>query len=442
MPTVDPAPNAKHLRHLPGWMLGSVSIMTNDVKRCLLPVCALALVLGCGSDAGNPQGFDGAPPSVDANPDVSPGMDGSADGGAAGTLSGVVTDQVGVPIVGAKVESGAAWVLSDGQGLYTLGPVDSGQITVDVSRDWFKPFQVEVNVSASGDTHLDIALTEMPLTLDPADVALANTYNATFDWTKQILSIAIATTATRRNFDNAVYRHNPALYRDTSAQAAVVPSPLPQIVGGAAMNMSFPIRGGANDGKEALDLASVVDSISDTPVAAMENTDYMLWTPMINWLTEWDPAKSSDLKVAGVAVRQQGWGSTAQRPQDIERVFLDSANGALWVEVVFTNFVQLGDGITDNDGDGYREVFAKVGSAYFTQEILDKLVGYMQTRYTTNAMSKEVTKALRELYTSTSAQVIKIIGQPYDILGLGTIQYPFVVLQHAHGQVNVILQGP
>lgn len=430
-------------------MLGSLSTMVNEVKRWFLPVCALALVSGCGSDTAKSQGFDGAPPTVDADvtPDVNLGIDvgSSIDSEAARTLSGLVTDQVGVPIVGAKVESGAAWVYSDGQGLYTLGPVDmvdSGPIVVKVSRDWFKPFQAEVDAGASGTTHFDITLTEMPLTLDPADVALANAYNATFDWTKQTLSIAIAATPTRRNFDNAVYWKNPALYRDTSSQAAVVPAPLPQIVGGTAMNLSFPIRGGANDGKEALDLASVVDSIASTPVAAMENPDYMLWTPMLNWLSDWNAAKSVDLKLAGVAVRQQSWGSNAPLPQEIRRVFLDATNGALWVEIVFQNFVQLGDGITDDDGDGYKEIFAKVGSAYVTQEILDKLGGYMQTRYTTHGMSDEVTKALRELYSSTSAQVVKIIGQPFDILNLGTIQYPFVVLQHAHGQVNVILMGP
>jgi hypothetical protein len=421
--------------------------MTNEVKRCLLPMCALALVLGCGS--GNPQAVDGARFPIDEGvaPDVNEGIDGgsSLDGGAAQTLSGAVTDQAGLPVVGAKVASGTAWVYSDGQGLYTLGPVDTidgGSIVVTVSRDWFKPFQVEVDVGANGNTHFDITLTEMPLYLDPADVALANAYNATFDWTKQTLSIAIAATPTRRNFDNAVYWQNPALYRDTSAQATIVPSPVPQIVGGVAVNLSFPIRGGTNDGKEALDLASVVDSIASTPVAAMENTDYMLWTPMLNWLTDWNAAKSVDLKLAGVAVRQQNWGSNAPLPQDIRRVFFDATNGTLWVEVVFQNFVQLGDGITDDDGDGYKEIFAKVDSAYVTQEILDKLVGYRQTRYTTHGMSDEVTKALRELYSSTSAQVVKIIGQPFDILNLGTIQYPFVVLQHAHGQVNVILVGP
>src|SRR5450759_1858216 len=429
-------------------MLGSGHIMAQEAKRWILPVCALALAWGCKGSTSNPQVLDGAPPFVDADvtpdPDGGPGIDGGSalDGGAARTLSGAVTDQTGVPVVGAQVASGSLSVFSDGQGLYTLSPVDSGLIVVTASRDWFKPFQTQVDVQESGVTHCDIALTEMPLYLDPVDVALANAYNLTFDWTKQTLSIAIAATATRRNFDNAVYRRNPALYRDTSTLAPLVPLPPPQIVGSVAMNLSFPIRGGANDGKEALVLTSVVDSIADTPVAAMENPDYMLGIPMLNWLTDWDPTKSSDLKLAGVAVRQQNWGSNVQRPQEIERVFLDTTNGALWVEVVFAKFVQVGDGITDNDGDGYKEIFAKIDGLYVTQEILDKLVGYGQTRYTTFGMSKEVTKALREIYSTTSAQVERFIGQPFDIPGLGIIQYPFVVLKHAGGQENVILVGP
>ena len=38
--------------------------------------------------------------------------------------------------------------------------------------------------------------------------------------------------------------------------------------------------------------------------------------------------------------------------------------------------------------------------------------------------------------------VVRFIGQPFDIPGLGTIQYPFVVLKHAGGQENAILVGP
>jgi hypothetical protein len=429
-------------------MLGSVRIMAQKTKRRLLPACALALALGCGGNSGNSQNPDVAAPTPDAESTQDGGVDSgtSSESGAVRTLSGAVTDQAGVPVVGAKVQVGTLSVFSDGQGLYTLAGVDrsidGGRSLLVVTRDWFKPSEVEVDVNESGNTHYDITLEEKPLLLDPADVAVANAYNLTFEWSRQKLSIAIAAPATRRNFDNAVYWQNPALYHDTSSIAPLVPSPAPQIVGGVPANLSFPIRGGANDGKEALDLTSVVDSIAGTPVAAMATTDYMLWTPMLNWLTDWDPAKSADLKMAGVAVRQQNWGSNVQRPQEIQRVYLDRANGVLWVEVVFAKFVQLGDGITDDDGDSYKEIFAKIDTRYASQEILDKLVGYGQTRYGTYGMSKEVTKALREIYSTTSAVVERYIGQPFDIPGLGTIQYPFVVLKHAGGQENVILVGP
>ena len=254
-------------------MLGSTRIMAQKTKRWLLPACALALALGCKGSSGTPQNLDVAAPTPDAEPtpDGGSGVDtgSSSESGAARTLSGVVTDQAGAPVVGAKIQVGTLSVFSGGQGQYTLagvdGGIDGGRIVVVVTRDWFKPFQVEVDVSESGNTHYDITLEEMPLYLDPGDVALATAYNLTFDWSRQKLSIAIAATATRRNFDNAVYWKNPALYHDTSGIAPLVPSPLPQIVGGVAMNLSFPIRGGANDGKEALDLTSVVDAITSTP---------------------------------------------------------------------------------------------------------------------------------------------------------------------------------
>jgi phosphoribosylcarboxyaminoimidazole (NCAIR) mutase len=94
--------------------------------------------------------LDGEAPFGDADvtPDVAHGIDGgladglALDGGAARTLSGAVTDLTGLPVVGAKVASGSLSVFSDGQGLYTLAPVDSGLVVVTASRDWFKPFQV------------------------------------------------------------------------------------------------------------------------------------------------------------------------------------------------------------------------------------------------------------------------------------------------------------
>ena len=114
-----------------------------------------------------------------------------------------------------------------------------------------------------------------------------------------------------------------------------------------------------------------MDSIKDTPLDPIEPADYMMWTPMVNWLNEWDAAKAVTVKVAGLAVRQQGWGGNAIRSQEIEKVFLEPTTGRLWVKVVFENFVQLGAGISDDDGDGRKEIYAALASVHYTSEIVN-----------------------------------------------------------------------
>jgi hypothetical protein len=381
--------------------------------------------------------------SAESSPIVDADATGASEAGAGASLAGSVTDRAGVPVVGAKVQVGDASVFSDAQGRYALAGLAPGAVTVDVTQVWFQPLEQSVTLTGGGPTAWDVTLDEMPLQVDPADRALASTYNQTFDWTKQTISIAIAETPTRCAFDNAIYFHNPALYHDSSAQLPITPSPQPAISGGIAQNFSFTIANGANAGQEALDLTSIVDAITGTPLGLTEPTNYMMWKSMINWLTEWDAAKSVTLKLVGVAVRQQGWGGNPTLPpQDIEKVFVDPNTNKLWVKVVFENFVQLGAGITDDDGDGRKEIYAAVASAHYTSEIVDALVNtYAKTTFSTHGFVDQVTKGLNELYSTTGAHVECYIGQPFEIPGLGTITYPFVVLRHSAGQENVILMS-
>lgn len=409
------------------------------------------LWLGCSDGTSTPSApIDAAvdapvdAPAGEASPSIiEAGSEAGSEAAGSASLTGTVTDSTDAPVVGAKVAAGGVWVFSDAQGKYTLAHLAPGATVVNVSQSWFQPVQQNLSLADGTPTLWNATLTEMPLKVDPADRALANLYNQTFDWTKQTISISIVETPTRRAFDNAVYFHNPALYRDTTATPPLTPSPQPTIVAGVASGFTFPVLSGANQGQEALDLTTIVDSIKDTPFGPTEPTDYMMWTSMVNWLGEWDAAKSVTLKVAGLAVRQQGWGGNSVRPQDIEKVFLDPSTGRLWVKVVFENFVQLGAGITDDDGDGRKEIYAAVGSAHYTAEMVNALVtNYTVTTFSTYALSKQVTKSLNEIYSTTGAQVERFIGQPFDVAGLGTIVYPYVVLKHAVGQENAILVAP
>lgn len=358
-------------------------------------------------------------------------------------LFGTVKDKAGMVVQGAKIEMGSDSALSDAQGKYELKLATSGDMALKVTRSWFKPLTAMVVVAATSTTPHDIVIEEMPLTLDPGDLALAEGYAKTFDWSRQTLSITIAAKATRRDFDNAVYFRNPALYRDTSKEAPVTPSPVPALVGGKPMNFSFVLRSGTNQGVDALDIASIVDSLEDTGLAPADRNGFFTWNPMVTWLGDWDMGKAADLNATGVAVRQQNWGANAPRPQEIERAFIDSVSGTLWVEIVFGTFVQTGAGITDNDGDGRKEIYAKIASVHYRKDLVAQLMGdYRSRQFGTHALSREVSKSLNALYSTTAAQVERLIGDPFEVPGVGTIKYPFVVLRHSGGQKNVILVAP
>ena len=410
-----------------------MSSASNTVLFIVLTGGALGLG-GCGEDGPGPGPIDGG--------DGGSGDSGSGDSGSGLSLTGTVKDRGGVVVAGAKVQLGASSVFSDSQGRYSLAPVTAGMAHIEVTRNWFKPTAVDATVAASGATTQDLTIDEVPLKLDAADQALATSHAMTFDWTKAMVSIAIAARPTRRDFDNAVFFHNPALYRDTSAEPMLTPSPQPQIAGNTAANFSFPIKTGPAMGQEALEPTSIVDAPAGSALGASEPASFMMWTPLVNWVAEWDPAKAAELRLVGTAVRQQNWGGNSQRPQEIDKAYLDPT-GALWVKVVFASFVQLGPGIADDDGDGLKEIWAKVATRFVAADIAGKLTSeYIATSYNTHGLSKEVTKSLNELYSTTAAQVEKYIGEPFEIPGTGTISYPFVVLRHANGKKNVILVAP
>jgi hypothetical protein len=370
-------------------------------------------------------------------PDAAP-----PDSGSVG-LAGTVRDQAGAPVANAKVAAGGVSATSEPQGKYILPTLAAGTYALKVTRDWFKPSETSVTVGA-GLTIFDPTIEELPLALDPADQTLATTYGKTYDWTKQPVSVAVLAKPTRRDLDNALYFHNPALHRSATSEP-FTPSPQPEI-SYAPMNFSFPIKTGHHVGQEAFEMATIVDSIADTPFGPEEPAVYALWTPLLAWLGEWDVGKSDDLRAVGLAVRMQTWGRPAspreverELEQEIEKVYFDPVRGTIWVKVVFASFVQLGPGITDNDGDGLKEIYAKVAASHYTLELVGRLAMYGATTLGTHGLGDEVSKSLAAL---PGAEVESRIGESITVPGVGTFKYPFVVIRHPGGQRNVVLAGP
>ena len=403
------------------------------------------LLAGCSSSD------DGPAANADAGTDGAFGVEAGAEAGGeagapagTGRLAGTVKDEAGLPVLGAKVELGALAKYTDSMGHYALTDLAPGPATVKVTRNWFKDLETSVTIAATDATALDVTFVAFPLAIDPADRTAAEAYAKTFDWTKDPISISIVPRPTRRDFDNAVYFHNPALYKDRAGEAPLTPAPQPEITALVAKNFTFKVLG-KNEGQEALDPATIADAPQDTPLGPTEPAEWMMAEPMIKWLREWDATKAADLQAVVAAVRLQNWGGNSVQPQDVEKVYLDAAHGALWVKVVFQSFVQLGAGIADDDGDGLKEIYAQVAAVHVTPEVLDKLANeYGKKLFTTHTLGDEINESLRDLYSRTNAQVERYIGQPFDVPGVGMIKYPFVVLKHAGvaGKKNVILVAP
>lgn len=350
-----------------------------------------------------------------------------------GTLKGAVKNGAGKPVGDAVIAVGSLTTTADFKGIYELTGVPAGEATATVNAVWYAETQQQATVKAGESTTLDITMTAAPLKLEADDRALAEQAAATFDWTKDKLSVALVEAPTPSRIGAALYLHNPALYRDTSAEAQVTPSPLPAIDAGGT-GFDFP----AGD-KQALDATAIVDKLDATPIPAASHGDFGLWEPTLGHLKRVD--KLGNLAYVDAAVRQQQWGSDALQPQRLERVWLH--DGAIWVCIVFEPFVELGSGISDSDGDGYKEIFAKIDAANFPQEVYDELANaYFKPKLDTLGVKGVLDDIVNDLYDATNPEIKQTIGESFEAAGLGTFKYPFAVLRHASGAENVLLVGP
>lgn len=359
--------------------------------------------------------------------------DGTTPPAGTGTIKGAIKNAAGKPVGDALVRAGVLSVKADFKGLYELTGVPAGATTVTVSAVWYAEQQLPATVKAGETTTLDATLQAAPLRLDPADKQLAEQHAAKADWTKDKLSVAVIEGPTPSRVGRALYLRNPALYRDTSAEAKVTPAPLPTIDAGGA---GFDFLAGD---KQALDATTIVDSLEATPIPAASRGEFAIWEPLYRHLSS--VAKLGNLAQVDAAVRQQQWGGKAITPQRLERVWLH--DGAIWVCIVFEPFVELGAGVTDTDGDGRKEIFAKLDPVHYSKEIHGELAeGYFKPQLDTLGVKATLDDIVNNLYDATNPEVTKTIGEAFEAPGLGTFKAPFAVLRHASGVENVLLVGP
>jgi hypothetical protein len=276
--------------------------------------------------------------------------------GQTGTLIGTVSDANQNGIGDAEVKVGDLSATTDYTGAYTIQDVPEGSVTAEVQAEWFEDKSEATTITAGQDNTLDITLSAKALQVTAGDKAIEEAYNESFDWTTDKLSIIYIAPPTRANIDRGLYFRNPALFRDTSGEAPVT-----------AGDWDFPLPDGApNQGQQAFEEGSIVDSICKTPLSREERERALLWEPAVKlFLTKWDIDKAQGLYYVTYAVEGQKWGGASTfPPQTLQRVYLHE--GEIWVEVVFEHWVGFSNKVSDSNGDGYNEFFAKVAPAHYT----------------------------------------------------------------------------
>jgi len=352
-------------------------------------------------------------------------------GAQTGTLSGTITDPNQDPVGDAEVKVGTLTGITDSSGLYNVQNVPEGSATVEVKADWFEDHSEDTTITAGQDNFLNITLSNgKALQVLEDDKAIEEAYNQTFDWTSDKTSITYIAPPTRANIDLGLYFRNPALFRDTSGESPVT-----------AGAWDFPIPDGApNQGLPAFEEGSIKDSICKTPLTAEEMAKPLLWEPAIKlFLAKWDIDKAQGLYYVTYAVEGQKWGGESTfAPQTLQRLYLHE--GEIWVEIVFESWVSFESKVTDSNDDGYNEIFAKVAADHYDSEVYGQLAGdYLTHHYDTLELREDINVMLDDLYSRTNPEITSVIGVPYEVTGQGTLSYPFVVLTHSDGSVNVLL---
>jgi hypothetical protein len=361
------------------------------------------------------------------------------------SISGTVTAEGLGALQGVTVTAGDLTDTTDAAGAFALHEVPVGNVTVafEANNEAWEDTEIHSTVTAGGTVTADVELAIAMRAL-ATDLALAEAYNTTFDWTTDKVSIVYVGKPTRGALERGMFWHNPAFYVDPSAEAQITPAKRPDTDDPSSFD--FLITHGASTDTQALIQTSVVDSIDETPLTTAEQDNGVMWEPAVEgFLLDWNLDAATPLYLAGVAVKSQKWGATPTlAPQTIEMVYVHE--GDVWVKVVFQGFVDTASSITDSDGDGLVEVFGKITSTLSDSAVYSQLKDtYMLEEHRSKELRNILDAFVDDLYSRSNPSVVSTIAVPYQSTELhATFEWPFAVVGHGEPEtagyvVNILL---
>jgi hypothetical protein len=200
---------------------------------------------------------------------------------------------------------------------------------------------------------------------DTSDEAAIAEFNASYKRTESKIMMRVIAKPTRARLDFAAYDRNPLFHSPHSSELT------PPGVKTKLHDLDF---GGS------LVSSSLSDRIEGTPLSAQDRLSPMAWRPMLDFLADWDYDKSVELMIIGSNVSKEKWGNTkVSLPlQQITTAYIHAEKGEVWVKVEFEPYIRSLEGVDDEDGDGYAEIYGRIDKAKYSPELLEHLrSGYL-----------------------------------------------------------------
>lgn len=136
---------------------------------------------------------------------------------------------------------------------------------------------------------------------------------------------------------------------------------------------------------------NVGGSISETPLTEKEKAEPLAWKPLMKHL--WAVVKDAHLSAKGARIAARKWGDDAvyQPYQEITAAYVHTNDNVaeLWVKIECSWWAPNFKAVSDEDHDGVREFYGRLGGTPVPSDSLKKMVDWIKNEYTATILSHE-----------------------------------------------------
>jgi alginate O-acetyltransferase complex protein AlgJ len=165
-------------------------------------------------------------------------------------------------------------------------------------------------------------------------------------------------------------------------------------------------------------LSGAVNSLAQTPLTAHEKDAPLAWAPLQKLL--WSECKIDAFGALGSAINGYKWDdeSIFKPYQEIAAVYVhETDNGPeMWVKVEFSPWVNFLKDITDEDSDGFPEIYGLLNTAAIAQDIKEKTFSWIRSTYQVKVLTEEqvvdwITVLASYWYPSLNTDMVDMTGR-------------------------------